>query len=143
MKNFIVSAIMSVMMLNLTSCDTYVQSVVCDDGFVYEYSYNTYPVRYVDGVFYYYAFVGNIWRWILLDRMYYSRIIHHSRPMRYVYPRHVYRPHAFAPNGRHHGSYYRRPTMNYRPSVNRPGSHGNVRPNANPKHNRPGGKFGR
>lgn len=90
MKKIIFMALMVFSLLTVTSCDTYPQSVIYDDGFVYEYSYNSCPVRYINGVAYYYCLYNNIWTWVILDRIYYNRIIHHPHPVRYVYPHNHY-----------------------------------------------------
>lgn len=111
MRNLIATLIVVFTLFTFTSCDTYAQGVVYDDGVVYEYSYGDYPVRYISGIPYYYYFVDNVWRWIILPDAYRPYIIHHHRPMVYNHHHNYYRgyvtrpiPHG-RPNIVHHHSY--------------------------------------
>ena len=110
---------------SLMSCDTYAQTYMENDGIVYEYSYNSYPVRYINGIAYYYTYYNNLWRWIILPDMYRPYIIRH-RP--YLYSR----PHV---------AYQHRNTYTNHPSM-RPGGNMHHRPNNPGMHGRPGGNHG-
>lgn len=101
MKKFIAILLTVFALLSLNSCDTYAQGYyMYNNGIVYEYSYYSYPVRYINGIAYYYCLTNGIWNWIILPRTYYPSVIHH-RPMRYVHPHNGYRRpdvRYFAPN---------------------------------------------
>lgn len=91
MKKFIAILLTVFALLSLNSCDTYAQGYyMYNNGIVYEYSYDSYPVRYINGIAYYYCLTNGIWNWIILPRTYYPSVIHH-RPMRYVHPHNGYR----------------------------------------------------
>ena len=93
MKKLIIGIIASIVMLTFVSCDTYAQVAYSDDVFTYEYTYNRFPVKYIDGVAYYYCMTNNIWRWVILPEIYYGQIIHHPRPLRYIHNPRSYRYH--------------------------------------------------
>ena len=93
----------AIMLLMLGSCDTYAQFGTYEDEIVYEYSYAAYPVRYINGLPYYYAYYNGIWTWLILPRTYYPHIRHHY-PMRYHRPpTHYNRPNTYRPNPYRHG----------------------------------------
>lgn len=93
MKKYIAIFSAIIILLTLTSCETYAQTYVYDDEILYEYSYNNHPVRYVNGIPYYYLF-DNVWRWAILPQIYHREIIHHPHPLTYhrFIPRHYGRP---------------------------------------------------
>jgi hypothetical protein len=94
----------ALMLLMLGSCETYAQFGAYDDDIVYEYSYAAYPVRYIDGLAYYYSFHNGIWTWVLLPRAYYPHIRRHY-PMTYHRPQiHYNRPSVYRPAPHRHGS---------------------------------------
>lgn len=104
MKKFITILLAAFALLAFNSCETYAQDYyMYNNGIVYEYSYNSYPVRYFNGIAYYYCLTNGIWNWVILPRTYYPSVIHHY-PMRYVHP--------------HNG--YRRPDVRFRHSANTP-----------------------
>lgn len=98
MKKILKLLLVVLMVLSTISCDAYAQAYYVEERpVVYEYSYNNFPVRYVNGIAYYYCFFDNIWNWYVLPRAYYPYISHH-RPLRYVHHRNVYN----RPNIVHH-----------------------------------------
>ena len=110
MKKFINVLLLVLGLLSLNSCDCYAQGYyMINNGVVYEYSYESYPVRYFGGIPYYYCLSNGIWRWIVLPRTYYPHIVHHY-PRRYVHPNNGYRrpdvrfsqPHRPNYNGRNY-----------------------------------------
>lgn len=93
MKKIFIALIVSIS-LTLSSCDTYAQAYSYDDGFLYDYSYNNYPVRYINSLPYYYCMTNNTWQWIIVPRVHYQMIVHHPRPLRYARPHHFHvQPH--------------------------------------------------
>lgn len=114
MKKIIVVLIAVFTVLTFTSCETYAQTVVDDNGIVYEYSYNDYPVRYIDGVAYYYFLVDNIWRWTVLPHAYYPYIIHHHRPLVYHRPVNYYHHYYSHRPSVSRYQVYNRPSIRYR-----------------------------
>ena len=126
MKKKLISLLICLVVLTMSSCETYAQtSVYDDDAIVYEYSYNSYPVYYVNGIPYYYCFVDNLWRWIILPERCYPYIVHHPQPLRYrrIRPnRHYYHGYVIHYN---RPAYHPNPRMNHRPQSYRPG--GNAR----------------
>ena len=86
MKKLIFATLLLFTITTITSCDAYSHAVcMSNEGITYEYTYNTYPVRYFNGIPYYYAPYNNHWCWSVIERPYRSRIIHHA-PTRYVNP---------------------------------------------------------
>lgn len=122
MKKFITILFAVFALLSFSSCDTYAQDYyMYNNGIVYEYSYNSYPVRYINGIAYYYCITNGIWNWVILPRAYYPYVVQHY-PRRYVHPHNGYRRpdvrHS-APNWpeiqRREGSFHRGGNNDYRP----------------------------
>lgn len=126
MRKKLISLLICLVVLTMSSCETYAQTYVYgDDVIVYEYSYNSYPVYYVNGMPYYYCFVDNLWRWIILPERCYPYIIHHPQPLRYrrIRPnRHYYHGYVVRYN---RPSHHPHPRVDHRPQPYGPG--GNVR----------------
>jgi hypothetical protein len=141
MKKIILTLFTIFTLLNLTSCETYAQAFPYEDGFMYEYTYNSYPVRYVNGVAYYYCLYNNVWTWIIIDRMHYDRIIHHPRPIRYVHAHHYHPKRHYSHGVRPRPRQTRPDIMSPQPRHDRRGENINTRPSNNRDGGgRPGGQ---
>ena len=100
MEKIIKILLFIISILMFSSCDTFAQEYyIGEHTIVYEYSYRNYPVRYVNGIPYYYCLIDNIWNWYVLPITYHTYIVHH-RPLRYSYHRNVYNMR----NSAHHNS---------------------------------------
>jgi hypothetical protein len=124
MKKLLTFILASITILTLTSCEVYAQPGIIEDGIVYEYSYNNYPVRYINGLPYYYNYYNNVWTWVVLPEIYRPHIVHH-RPFRYNTPYHRNVrpiPHHI-PHHQPHGTIRSHPTTrgNFNHSQHRPG----------------------
>jgi len=134
MKKFIAILMTVFALFSLSSCEAYGQAYYMDNnGIVYEYSYESYPVRYINGVPYYYCLTNGIWNWIILPRTYYPYVVHHY-PRHYVHPNGYRRPDVRFSHPHHNGGYrqphngrYHQPSHNgeYRHSP-RSSGHGNI-----------------
>lgn len=91
MKKFITILFTAFALLSLNSCEAYAQDYyMYNNGMVYEYSYESHPVRYINDIAYYYCLTNGIWNWVILPRTYYPYVVHHY-PRRYVHPHNGYR----------------------------------------------------
>ena len=150
MKKFIIALIASIS-ITLTSCGTYAQASTYDEGFVYEYSYYNYPVRYINDLPYYFCMTNDVWQWVVVPQIHHHLIVHHPRPMRYFHPHRPYhhfhaqpvKPHAH-PARPHHGNMHRVPNSIHRPNHGHPGGgmhhpSGGGRHSGGSAHHHPGG----
>lgn len=98
MRKFLLCLLITVISFMMTSCGAYIQGYIDDMDVTYEWSYNGWPVRYVNGVAYYYV----DWRWRVLPESYYGYVRHHPYPMRQG------RPYITYPNKRSNGPHVQR-----------------------------------